>query len=266
MSGIAPNHVSAPNGEVVSGGLEAWIARSADDTVPLDTVDRPPGAPVAGRLAQRQAMPPKAQGELDTMQTELQVAKGKAQLQRDPAWLDVLSDQEVTAERSAVEQLRAMRRRQLTAAARSSAERADRERRATDRLADLELSDKLWQRRALARRARLLDSTSRLASLQRTHLVTSVVLIALAVAGISWTSVGVHDALVGAGGTPLAYVVEPLFSLPLIMIMTLQARAAQWGREFPSKTGRRKVYALEASLLLATILVNTSNVVPGLGR
>jgi hypothetical protein len=265
VGGTAPNPTSALNGEVISGGLEAWIARS-DDTVPLDTVDRPAGAPQAGRLAQQSAMTPEALTELGAMETELRIAKGKARLQRDPAWLDVLSDDEVVAERAAAEQLRAMRRRQVTAAARSSADRADRERRATDRLADLELNDRLWQRRALARRARLLDSTSRLASLQRTHLVTSTALIALAAAGISWTSVGVHDALVGAGGTPLAYIVEPLFSIPLVMIMTLQARAAQWGREFPSTTGRRKVHALEACLLIATILVNTSSVVPVLGR
>jgi hypothetical protein len=265
VGGTAPNPTSAPNGAVVSGGLEAWIGRS-ERTAPLDAVDRPAGAAVAGRLAQQSTMTSEALAELDAMETELLVATGKARLQRDPAWLDVLSDTEVTAERAAVEQLRAMRRRQLTAAAKGSAERAERERRATDRLADLELSDKLWQRRALARRARLLDSTSRLASLQRTHVITSVVLIALAAAGISWTSVGVHDALVGAGGTPLAYVVEPLFSLPLVMIMTLQARAAQWGRVFPSPTARRKVYALEAGLLMATVLVNTSNVVPGLGH
>ena len=263
--GIALNPTGESNGAAVSGGLEAWIARS-DDTAPLDTVDRPSGAAVAGRLAQQSTMTAEALAELDAMETELLVATGKARLQRDPAWLDVLSDKEVTAERTAVEQLRAMRRRQLTAAAKGTAERAERERRASDRLADLELSDTLWQRRALARRARLLDSTSRLASLQRTHVVTSVVLIALAAAGISWTSVGVHDALVGQGGTPLAYVVEPLFSLPLVVIMTLQARAAQWGRAFPTPAGRRKVYALEAGLLLATVLVNTSSVVPGLGR
>lgn len=261
LDGAAPNPSGAPNGEAVSGGLEAWIARS-DDTAPLDTVDRPTGVRAVGR----RAAPPEPVAELASMETELLVAKGKARLQRDPAWMDVLSDDEVTADRAAVERLRAMRRRQLTAAAKSSADRADRERRATDRLADMELSDRLWQRRALARRARLLDSTSRLASLQRTHVVTSAVLITLAAAGISWTSVGVHDALVGPSGTPLAYVVEPLFSLPLVMIMTLQARAAQWGRVFPSPAGRRKVYALEAGLLLATILVNTSSVVPGLGH
>ena len=256
--GDAPN----ANGSAVSGGLEAWIARS-DDTAPLDTVDRPRAASRPARQSQATA---EALTELDTMETELLVAKGKARLQRDPAWMDVLSDDEVTAERTAVERLRAMRRRQVTAAAKSSAERADWERRAADRLADMELSDKLWQRRALARRSRLLDSTSRLAGLQRTHVITSTVLIALAAAGISWTSVGVHDALVGPRGSALAYVVEPLFSLPLVMIMTLQARAAQWGRVFPNPSGRRKVYALEAGLLVATILVNTSNVVPGLGH
>ncbi|HEY3611957.1 MAG TPA: hypothetical protein VGL06_30990 [Pseudonocardiaceae bacterium] len=261
LNGAAPNPTRVSNGQVVPGGLEAWIA-STDEAVPVDTVDRP----AVGRQAKPSSATSEALAELDTMETELLVAKGKARLQRDPAWLDVLSDNEVTADRAAVEQLRAMRRRQLTAAAKSSAERVDRERRATDRLADIELSDKLWQRRALARRARLLDSTSRLAGLQRTHVVTSIMLIALAAVGISWTSVGVHDALVGPGGSPLAYAVEPLFSLPLVTIMTLQARAAQWGRVFPSPTGRRKVYALEVGLLAATILVNTSSVVPGLGH
>jgi hypothetical protein len=247
----------------LAGGLEKWMARS-DDTIPMDAVDRPAGAPVAGRLARR--APDAALAELDELETQLAVATGKARLQRDPAWLDVLSDEEVAAERTAVEQLRALRRKEVTSAAKAGSARTARERKQADRMADLDLREKLWQQRALAKRARLLDPTSRLASLQRTHVVVSLVLITLAVAGIAWTSVGVHDALVGVGGTPLAYVVEPLFSLPLVVIMTLQARAAQWGRVFPSQTGRGKVYALEAGLLFATILVNTSSVVPGLGR
>src|SRR5260370_24378139 len=89
--GAAPSSMSAPNGAAVSGGLEAWIARS-DDTAPLDTVDRPMGAAVAGRLAQQSAKTSGALAELDAMETELLVATGKARLQRDPAWLDVLSD------------------------------------------------------------------------------------------------------------------------------------------------------------------------------
>jgi hypothetical protein len=104
-----------------------------------------------------------------------------------------------------------------------------------------------------------------LASLQRTHVAISTVLLAIAIAGIAWTATGVHDALVGPDGPMLAYVVEPLFALPLLVIMALQARAAQWGRTFPAPEHRRKVMALEAGLLLATITINTSPVLPVLG-
>jgi hypothetical protein len=75
----------------------------------------------------------------------------------------------------------------------------------------------------------------------------------------------VHDALVGPDGTPLAYIVEPLFSLPLLVIMTLHARAAQWGRTFPARENRTRVRVLEAFLLLATMAINASPVLPVLG-
>jgi hypothetical protein len=129
----------------------------------------------------------------------------------------------------------------------------------------MELSDRLWSRQAQARRMRLLDPTSRLASLQRTHVASSGALGAVAVAGIAWTSIGVHDALVGTTGNPIAYVVEPIFSVPLLVIMGLSARAAQFGRTFPPKAQRGRVYALEAFLLLATISMNTVSVLPGMG-
>lgn len=112
----------------------------------------------------------------------------------------------------------------------------------------------------------MLDPTARLASVQRIHVVTTTALLGLAIAGIAWTSMGVHDALVGPDGTALAYVVEPLFSMPLLVIMLVQAVAAQWGRRFPAPEHRGKVYALEAALLGATMLVNTSSVLPVLGE
>ncbi|PZS32650.1 MAG: hypothetical protein DLM61_06520 [Pseudonocardiales bacterium] len=129
----------------------------------------------------------------------------------------------------------------------------------------MELSDRLWSRRAHARRLRLLDPTSRLASLQRTHVASSSALVAVAVAGIGWTSIGVHDALVGSGGNPVAYVVEPIFSIPLLVIMGLSARAAQFGRTFPPRPARARVYALEVFLLAATIAMNTVSVLPDTG-
>lgn len=252
--------------ELPTGALERWLTTS-------DADHRANGRPSIVALTPSDASDPgdsegldeTAAAELGKMRRELALLRGKAELQRDPAWLDVLSDKEAEHERDAAERIRGMRRDQHIAVATSTVRLAGRERRAEQRMARYELSDRLWQRRALARRTRLLDPTSRLASLQRTHVVSTVALLGLAVAGIAWTSVGVHDALVGPDGSALAYVVEPLFSLPLLVIMMLHARAAQWGRTFPAREHRTKVYALEAGLLAATILINTAPVLPWLG-
>ena len=75
-----------------------------------------------------------------------------------------------------------------------------------------------------------------------------------------------HDALVGPGGSVLAYAVEPIFSIPLLVIMSVAARAAQFGRVFPPPAQRGKVHALKAFLLAATVALNISSVVPGTGQ
>lgn len=239
-----------------TGALECWLSPGVEGDRNGQVVGQ---ADVAHTDADS---PP----ELVRMRGELELLRGKAELQRDPAWLDVLSPREERRERAAAEKVRGMRRDQQVSVATATVRLAGRERRADQRLAGVELSERLWQRRALARRTRLLDPTARLASVQRIHVVTTTALVALAIAGIAWTSVGVHDALVGPGGTALAYVVEPLFSLPLLVIMLVQAVAAQWGRRFPAPEHRGKVYALEAALLGATMLVNTSSVLPVLGE
>ena len=255
--------------EMSTGALQAWLNPS-DDPYPRNGVPAPRGNSNAhpdpsGPAEADLEIDPDTTGELLEMRRDLALLRGKAALQRDPAWLDVLSTTEETRERAAAEKIRGMRRDQHVSTATAAVGLAGRECRAEARLARYELTDRVWQRRALARRTRLLDPTSRLAALQRTHVLTTAVLLGLAAAGIGWTSVGVHDALVGSGGSPLAYVVEPLFSLPLLVVMALHARAAQWGRTFPAAEHRRKVVGLEAGLLAATVLVNSAGVLPGLG-
>jgi hypothetical protein len=200
------------------------------------------------------------------MRGKLELLRAKAALQRDPAWLDVLDEGEEHQERAAARKVRRMRRQQLVAAATASVRLSWRERRAEQRLAQVGLTNQIWQARAVARRTRLLDPTSRLAAVQKVQAVASLVLLIMAVAGIAWTSAGVHDALVGPDGSALAYVVEPLFCLPLIVIMAVQAVAAQWGRRFPEREHRRKVYLLESGLLVATIAINSAPVLPGVGQ
>ena len=266
--------------EMPTGALERWLTSTTHPAAATDggstaarrlhalsTPDHPSvagtpdGPPDQAQDGIGEEMP-----EVAAMRQKLALLRSTAVLQRDPAWLDVLSGREERRERAAARRLRGMRRDQHLAAATSTVRLAGRERRAADRLAALEVSDRIWQRRALARRTRLLDPTSRLAGIQRVHAATSTALIALAIAGIVWTSVGVHDALVGPGGPTLAYIVEPLFSVPLVVIMAVHAVAAAWGRAFPAREHRSKVYALEAGLWAATTLINVSPVVPGLGR
>jgi hypothetical protein len=203
--------------------------------------------------------------ELDRMRAELALTRARARLQSDPAWLAELSPAEREAERHAVEKIRGMRRDRQVAVAMAMGKLGGREQRVENRLARMELSDRLWSRRATARRLRLLDPTSRLAALQRTHVASSAALVGVAIAGVSWTSLGVHDAVVGPDGTLLAYLVEPIFSVPLLVIMALAARAAQFGRSFPPRAHRGRVFCLELFLLTCTIAMNTVSVLPGLG-
>jgi len=229
-----------------TGALELWLAAEQPSTPGKDG---------------QELVPP----ELAAMRDELALLAAKAELQRHPAWLDVLSDDEVDAERAAAQRIRGLRRDQQLAAATAAVALTGREQRAEQVLANLDLTERVWQRRALVRRRRLLDPTARLAAAYRAQLASTIVLFAVAVAGIGWTSMGVHDALVGPEGPVLAYLVEPLFCLPLLVIMAAHGTAARWGRRFPAPEHRGKVYALEAGLLLLTVLVNSASVLPGLG-
>lgn len=203
---------------------------------------------------------------LERKRVRLAYRRGVAELERDPAWLDRLSWWERRREAAAARRVRGAQRRQLLAGARSGQQLARVEQRADARLTAAEVRDRIWHRRALSRRHRILDPASRLAAIHRTNVVASLVLQAVALAGIVWTSVGVHDALVGPGGSPLAYLVEPIFSLPLLVFMAVTALAAQWGHVFPAPAQRRQVFAIEAGLFAVTVALNTFPVLPGVGR
>ncbi|MCF7547289.1 hypothetical protein [Pseudonocardia sp. WMMC193] len=269
--------------QMPTGPLQAWLgdrtspARSFDDSA----ADRPTLAPVDTTLelndgaAAPTTAPPAAplpplqdaeREKLDKLERRLTLLRGKAALQRDPAWLHVLSPVEAGQERWAALRIRGMQRRQQVAAATAAVRFSARERRGDQEIARLDLADRLWQRRALARRARLLDPVSKLASQQRTARQIGAALFLATIASLVWTSVGVHDALVGPDGSPLAYLVEGLFAVPLLVLMGLRARAALWGRSFPAATARRRIAWLEGVLLFSSIAINTTPVLPVVGE
>jgi hypothetical protein len=249
--GVAPLHQNLPGLDpdepLAETALHRWLQRDP----PEPPNPQPPTDPT--------------NPELEQMRSRLALIKARAELLRDPGWLDELTPAEQDADRRAAAQIRAMRREQSLATAIAGQKLGARSRRVDTRLARIELADRLWSRRALARRARLLNPASRLAGLHRAHIAASSVLIGVAGAGIMWTSVGVHDAVVGPDGTALAYLVEPIFSLPLLVIMAIAAHAAQWNESFPPPNQRGRVYALEVFLLTATIAMNTVSVLPGAG-
>lgn len=252
------------NGTNDTGALERWLHAGA----PAAEHDRPSALPTSSAdsaSADPARDAPAPDEHLTRMATDLERARGEAALQRDPAWLDRLSPGERRRERRAARRIRAGQRRQLYTTARSAQAREMARVRAENRIATREVGDQIWHRKAVSRRQRLLDPTSRLASLQRVHAMASAGLIAVALAGIAWTSAGVKEALVGPNGTWLGYVVEPIFSFPLIIIMAVTAVAAQLGRNFPTPERRRQVYAIEAGLLLASIALNTFPILPVVG-
>lgn len=205
-------------------------------------------------------------GELRDARLQVERDQGHVELQQNTARLDRLSKKELRAERRQAERLRTQRRK-LQALQESTAIAQQTSRfKAEAKQAASEQGELVWQTRAKGKRERLMDPTSRLATIYRTQVAASWVLMALAVVGIGWCAYSVGKAL---GGQWFTYAVEPLFSVPLLVIMVMHARAAQNRTRFPIDAGdrqRRAILALEIGLFVATTLLNVSSVVPGLGQ
>ena len=252
---------------------------SMEHTAPMDIVDLPSsenGRRLRPPLPVKTADVPMIGGREDDtvarLAAEIRRAEQERELLANPAWLEVLSPAEREAERAVAEKIRAAERAERSKAGMAKVARDQRGRKHGDQLALITEKLNHWKAEALAKRDRLLDPSTRLAELHRAHRVSTIVLRLLMLVGIGWTSVGVHDALMGPDSATwpathwLAYGVEPLFSGLLLLTMNWHAQGARWGRPFPGG-GRARigVIAFEAGLLAAVILINVSPVVPVLG-
>ena len=209
--------------------------------------------------------------ELAAEQLKVRKDQGLVELQRDTARLEMLSPRERKAERRQAEKLRAAERKLALLQQSTDIEQRTSAFKAAAGQTKIEHREQVWQTRAKARRERLMDPTSRLATIYRTQVGVSWVLVALTVIGVGWCAYSVGLAL---GGQWFAFAVEPLFSVPLLVIMTMHARAAQNRTTFPAGSAddpalrerqRRGILSLEIGLFVATTLLNVSPVVPGLG-
>ncbi len=247
MSGINGTALpTRPNDQTVidTAGVANWLASAAADPVP---------ALVAGTAEQ--------DDELDELAAAVLHDRRVAELQRDPARLDKLSGKELTYQRKRVERLRRARMDLDLNRARADVDQDRRDLKAQVGLRRIGAREDVWQARAAARRARLLDPTARMASIHRTQLVVSWVLMAITGIGITWCAVTVGESLDGG----LAYAIEPLFSAPLLVIMAMHTRASANRTTFPPGVDKWKITLLESALFAVTIGLQLSAVFPKLG-
>ncbi len=173
--------------------------------------------------------------------TERELLYQLSEIQSDPVFDDVRSDKERSKDREVAEKLRAKQR--------------------TDRLRDGKAQvrhhrrlrwQQRWDARAERTRERLLDPARNLGSDHRRWVASSVALFALLAGGVAFMSHTVKLGLVGESGTWLAYLVEPLASVLLIVSLLAQFTGRQRGIEVP-----RRFAAFDAALALASLLLNT---------
>jgi hypothetical protein len=261
---------------------------SMEDTAPMDVVDleAPRGFRTNATLAE-----------------QVRLANERLKLQNDPALREALPDVRLgsvlEADQAAQQQIRDAERaastelalaritakkearlkdvegekkaalargRQSTKSSLAATKRDARAQRFEDKAAGVALSLELWKRRATARWERQTDPASRMALVYKMQYIVMAALGLLALGGIAWTAHGVKEALVGPYGNPLAYIVEPLASVPFLVLMVLHAIAAMFGRKFPQDRKQKAlVLTVEVVLGLAIIITNVSPVVPVLG-
>ncbi|AFT98814.1 hypothetical protein [Nocardia brasiliensis] len=195
--------------------------------------------------------------EIAALAQRVETARGKLPLQHDAALFDVLSEDEIVAERELAEWVRAQRRKQRKRAVEAELAAEKRDRRTAAHIRRSDEDDARWHRRALAARRRVSSQDARLAQLYRRAEWSSRALIAVVVLGMVWAGVNVQHNLVPSGDMSdplywLSYGIEAMISIPIITIMVAATTAARWGREL----ARGKVVFFETALLGTTIALN----------
>ncbi|MGW0251029.1 hypothetical protein ACWDYH_30810 [Nocardia goodfellowii] len=195
--------------------------------------------------------------EIAALAERVATARGKLPLQHDAALVEVLSEDEIAAERELAEWIRQQRRGQRRRAVQDEIAAEKRNRRTSTAIKRVEEADARWHRRALAARRRVANQDARLAQLYRRAEWSSRALIGVVVLGMVWAGVNVQHNLVPSGDMSdplywLSYGIEAMISIPIITIMVVATTAARWGRELP----RGKIVFFEIALLGTTIGLN----------
>ncbi|WP_433192129.1 hypothetical protein ACQP1G_25635 [Nocardia sp. CA-107356] len=170
--------------------------------------------------------------------------------QTDEAFVDAKSDDELLAERAVEEDIRALARIARLGAARDAHRHEEGQRR-------LEIADAEAHADAVAACRRVASPAARVGRLFRSSQWVSRVMNGVVVTGVLWGSVNVQNNLMAGSAIAdprywLAFLVEPLITLPLIAIMHLATTASREGHVI----AKSKIVTIEAALLLLSIALN----------
>lgn len=200
---------------------------------------RTPGERAAALLAERDA------------------AQAVLAVQGDPALTEALSSAELAADRQVAEDVRAAQRAQRRRSQLAQVDRANRDQRTEDREADIDAADRVWHRRALSARRRALSPNARLAQLARARRWIMLALTAEVVIGVLVSATTVQHNMAGHQdwhdtGWWAWFFVDPLLSVPLVLLLVVRTIGMQWGRTLQSAP----VVATEIGLLATMGLLN----------
>ncbi|MBF6085244.1 hypothetical protein IU485_28145 [Nocardia cyriacigeorgica] len=166
-------------------------------------------------------------------------AENRVSQQNVAAITGALSDAEILAERKVAQTLRAL----------------DRDARLAEGKADH--SDNRWHRKALAAQQRVTSPAAAITDTFRTGTLVSRGLIGVMAAGVLWGAVNVQQNFMGDTALTdprywLAFLIEPMVTLPLVFVMITATTAARRGRP----VDRRRIALVEGGLLLLTLGLN----------
>jgi len=195
--------------------------------------------------------------EVTQLAAQVERARGRLAYQFDPALTEVLSQDELHAERDLAERIRDQDRGQRWKEVQASASASDRARQTTEEIEKADMRDLLLARKAIAAQRRESSPHAKLASLYRHRSWSLRALAAVVAAGMLWSAVNVQQNIAPGGvSDPLfwfSYLLEGMISACLIIIMIGTNKVAEWG----VIDNRRQVAIAEIALLGLTVSLNT---------
>lgn len=222
----------------------------------------PPGSPVAaerrGLFRRRTAADRAAE-----LAAQRDAARDVLEVQDDPALTGAMTRREISRRQRDARAVRAAQAEQERRSALSATRRKARDQATEDELAEVSAADRVDAARAGAQCRRLTEPGARLAGLYRAQRWLGRLLLALVSGGIGWMAVNVHNAAVTTStpitdpGWWLSYLVDPLITTPLVVLLILRGIAARYGaRPF----GGPRIVLLEVVLLALSAGLNLSGV------